>query len=116
MHDTNLVNLPEQRGRELCRGQLEIHRRLLNVSVTYQERRAQIDNRALAASTPDTRYRAERALSPFPVVVHVVHNPADPAQNVSVAQIESQMDVLNEDFRANNPQRDQGAGECGLTG
>ena len=81
---------------------MEVHRRLLNVSVTYQERRALIDNRALAYEAR-TRAIARSGLLTIPVVVHVVHNPADPAQNVSVAQIESQIDVLNEDFRANNP-------------
>ncbi|MCW2683057.1 MAG: zinc metalloprotease, partial [Blastococcus sp.] len=37
----------------------------------------------------------------IPVVVHVVHNTA--AQNISDAQITSQIDVLNRDFRATNP-------------
>ena len=41
----------------------------------------------------------------IPVVVHVVHNPASPAENISKAQIDSQIDVLNQDFRATNPDR-----------
>ncbi|MCU1515971.1 MAG: Ulilysin [Pseudarthrobacter sp.] len=101
MYDTNQLNLTEPRSRELC-GTMEVHRRLLNQSVTYQERRAQIENRALAYENL-TRRIARSGVLTIPVVVHVVHNPADPAQDVGVLQIQSQIDVLNEDFRASNP-------------
>jgi len=37
------------------------------------------------------------------VVVHVVHNPSLPEQNISEAQIRSQIDVLNRDFPNQNP-------------
>jgi hypothetical protein len=37
----------------------------------------------------------------IPVVVHVLYN--SPAQNISDAQIKSQIDALNRDFRRNNP-------------
>ncbi len=40
----------------------------------------------------------------IPVVVHVVYNTAQ--QNISDAQIQSQIDVLNEDFRRTNGDRD----------
>src|SRR5690606_29531127 len=41
----------------------------------------------------------------IPVVVHVLHNgePVGTGRNISMAQIESQIDVLNEDFRRLNP-------------
>jgi len=39
----------------------------------------------------------------IPVVVHVVYDKA--AENVSRAQIKSQIDALNRDYRANNPDR-----------
>ena len=38
----------------------------------------------------------------IPVVVHVVHDPNNPASNIPDAQIHSQIDVLNEDFRRLN--------------
>ena len=44
----------------------------------------------------------------IPVVVHVIHTPGEAiggGQNISVAQIQSQIDVLNEDFRRLNPDR-----------
>lgn len=101
MFDMRQLNLAEPRSRELC-GTMEVHRRLLNQSVTYQERRALIDNRALAYED-QTRSVGRSGIAIIPIVVHVVHNPADPAQNISATQIQSQIDVLNEDFRATNP-------------
>lgn len=38
----------------------------------------------------------------IPVVVHVLYNSSDPSQNISDAQIRSQIDVLNRDFNAQN--------------
>src|SRR5262245_9670863 len=37
------------------------------------------------------------------VVVHVVYNPASPGERISVAQVNSQIAVLNRDYRATNP-------------
>lgn len=42
----------------------------------------------------------ERAVETIPVVVHVVYR--TPAENISDAQIQSQIDVLNEDFSGTN--------------
>jgi hypothetical protein len=39
------------------------------------------------------------------VVVHVVHNPAAPAEKISVAQVKSQIAVINKDYRAKNPDK-----------
>ena len=44
----------------------------------------------------------QRAVITIPVVVHVVWNSSVPAQNISDAQIQSQIDVLNNDFSAAN--------------
>lgn len=44
--------------------------------------------------------RAASSIVNIPVVVHVLYNTA--AQNISTAQIQSQIDVLNEDFRRLN--------------
>ncbi len=38
----------------------------------------------------------------IPVVVHIVHNPAHPEQNISNEQVFSQIDALNRDFRRLN--------------
>ncbi|PIY07626.1 MAG: hypothetical protein COZ18_16480 [Flexibacter sp. CG_4_10_14_3_um_filter_32_15] len=45
--------------------------------------------------------RTEATVYTIPVVVHVIYNTS--AQNVSQAQIQSQIDVLNADFRRTNP-------------
>ena len=88
--------LPTQRK---C-GAMEVHRRLLAESESYARNREQIENLALAYK------RGLRAVSRtgtvnIPVVVHVVWNAED--QNISDAQIQSQIDVLNKDFRKSNP-------------
>jgi hypothetical protein len=98
MTDLDLAN---PRTRELC-GTMEVHRRLLNQSITYQERRAAIENRALAYEE-GARAAGRTTIVTFPVVVHVVHNPAVPAENIDDAQIHRQIDVLNQDFRGTNP-------------
>src|SRR5919107_1277758 len=89
------------RIREIC-GTMEAHRRLLNQSITYRERRAAIENRALAYEQ-GARAVARTGVVTIPVVVHVVHNPAVPAENISDAQVHSQIDVLNSDYRATKP-------------
>jgi hypothetical protein len=76
------------------------HLRLLRKSPEYRWRRREIA-REIAAWTE--RYAASglrTGLIRIPVVVHVLHNTA--AQNISDAQIHSQLDVLNRDFRRLN--------------
>ncbi len=43
-----------------------------------------------------------RAVITIPTVFHIVYNSSVPAQNISDAQVQSQMTVLNNDFRALN--------------
>ena len=43
------------------------------------------------------------------VVVHVVHNPAVPSERISVAQVSSQIAILNRDYRAANPDKSKAA-------
>lgn len=50
-----------------------------------------------AAQYRDNATRASHNIKTIPVVVHVIHNGG--AENISDAQIQSQIDVLNEDFR-----------------
>src|SRR3954452_1420557 len=87
--------------RDLC-GAMQVHRRLLNESMTYRAQRARIENRALRYETGRLR-SARKDVVTIPVVVHVVHNPNYPEQNIDDKQIHSQITVLNQDFRATNP-------------
>ena len=82
-----------------CRdcGTMQVHRRLLDTDRNYARRLAKIEDHAFRAA-------AAGAMRPgctrIPVVVHVVYKTA--AQNVSQAQIDSQIDILNKDFRKKN--------------
>ena len=81
-------------------GTMAVHRRLLSTNPEYARARDRIEDHA-------RQYAAGQAASQrtgvtrIPVVVHVVWNTT--AQNVSDAQINSQIDVLNRDFRRTNP-------------
>ena len=78
---------------------MDVHRRLLSQDSAYARNRDEIENLALLF---EQGARAARpGVTRIPVVVHVVWNTA--AQNISDAQIASQIDVLNRDFRRTNP-------------
>ena len=79
-------------------GTMQVHRRLLDSDPSYARRLDRIEEQA---------FRARSGLMPLrpgctriPVVVHVVHKTT--AQNISEAQIDSQIEVLNQDFRKHN--------------
>jgi hypothetical protein len=79
---------------------MDVHRRLLTESAAYRQARGQIETLALVfarGAFADLRLGVIR----IPVVVHVVWNEA--TQNISDEQIQSQIDVLNQDFRRLNP-------------
>lgn len=87
--------LPRHRG---C-GTMSVHRRLLDTDRGYARRLARIEEQAFRARTGFMAARPGCTL--IPVVVHVVYQ--TPAQNISQAQIDSQIEVLNRDFRKANP-------------
>jgi hypothetical protein len=80
-------------------GTLEVHRRLLTEVPTYAAARAEVENLAFAYERR-TQLTARFGVTQIPVAVHVVHH--TDAQNVSDAQIQSQIDVLNQDYRRDN--------------
>jgi hypothetical protein len=98
-----MADNPIQLSRQIC-GTMAVHYKLLAQSESYRQRCAQFENRALAY---EGRLRAPARVGvvTIPVVVHIVHNPASPADNISKAQIDSQIEALNQDFRATNPDR-----------
>lgn len=98
-----MADQPLQLSRQIC-GTMAVHYKLLAKSESYRQRCAQFENRAFAYEE-GMRAPARVGIVTIPVVVHVVHNPASPDENVSKAQIDSQIDVLNQDFRATNPDR-----------
>src|SRR5688572_16505690 len=75
-----------------------VHERLLRTVPGYREARDNSENQALrAAAWPQA---GRTGCTKIPVVVHVLYNTA--AQNISDAQIKSQIDVLTADFRKKN--------------
>ncbi len=79
---------------------MDVHRRLLSRFPEYARARAAIETHALAYERGE-RTTLRTGVTRIPAVVHVVWNTA--AQNISDAQITSQIDVLNRDFRRTNP-------------
>ncbi len=80
----------------------EVHRQLLSVDPDYRIARSELEDftdaeQALgfAAAAPRTRT--------IPTVVHVVHR--TPSENISTAQVNSQIRILNADFRKRNADR-----------
>ena len=80
----------------------EVHRQLLSVDPDYRLARSEIENltdavqaRGFAAAAPVTRT--------IQTVVHVVYRTE--AENISNAQVQSQIRVLNQDFRMKNRDR-----------
>jgi hypothetical protein len=81
-------------------GTMNVHRRLLSTVPEYARRRDQIEIHA--ARYEKGELAAQRSgITRIPVVVHVVWN--TPTQNISDAQVASQIAVLNRDFRRTNP-------------
>jgi hypothetical protein len=90
--------LPPQRS---C-GTMSNHMRLLEMYPSFRDRLFKLEEQT-------SRYRntglkiTEVPIATIKVIVHVVYN--NEAQNVSDAQIKSQIAVLNKDFRATNTDR-----------
>ena len=89
----------EQPSRRTC-GAMPEHRRLLDEEPQYAAERARVESVARAYEAAE--HMPERVgVTRIPVVVHVVWNTQQ--QNISEQQIQSQIDVLNQDFRRTNP-------------
>lgn len=93
---------PDTPQRRLC-GTMAVHYQLLTTDLRYASARREIENQTIAYAlrTPDL---SRVGTTTIPVVVHVLYNTPD--QNISDAQIRSQIDVLNRDFRKKNPDVD----------
>lgn len=80
----------------------EVNERLLRTVPGYADTRSEIENRTGRMVAFEGAVLRTGCTS-IPVVVHVVHRTT--AENISDAQVQSQIDVLNEDFRARNADR-----------
>ena len=90
--------------RRMC-GASEAHQRLCECDPGFRERRSQIHLQAEAFMLNGRAAKsiANGKIRTLPVVVHVVYSTA--AENISDAQILSQVEALNRDYSATNPDK-----------
>ncbi len=93
------TSLPKQRN---C-GAMQQHFYLLETFPNFRKNQVALEH----AFQSRLRMAPAARVGPYKiaVVVHVVHNPASPAEKISVAQVKSQIAVLNRDYRARNPDK-----------
>ena len=84
--------------RRMC-GAMSAHFRLLEQDPGFRTRQFNLENATLRRMLRPIN-SAKKRLITIPVVVHVVYNTA--SENISIAQIKSQITVLNKDFRKKN--------------
>jgi hypothetical protein len=78
---------------------MQVHHRLLETDTRF--RRAQFELEGATRRLMAGMRRGRTGIIRIPVVVHVVYSTA--RENLSLAQIRSQIAVLNRDYRAKNP-------------
>jgi hypothetical protein len=91
--------IPQQRPVRTC-STMEMHRRLARQDAKYRAARRQIEYEIKQWMARYWGGGLRLGIVRIPVVVHVVYNTA--VQNISNAQIQSQIDVLNADYRLLN--------------
>jgi hypothetical protein len=84
---------------------MQVHERLLKEHPEYKTRIQEIERLTAKYAEVNGQAGLRAGVIMIPVVVHVVYNTAD--QNVSDAQINSQIAVLNEDYRRLNADASQ---------
>ena len=79
---------------------MEEYERLLEEQPSFRSNQQRAESFTARAVTSGEADRVARTLITIPTVVHVVYK--KPQENISKAQIQSQMTALNQDFRATN--------------
>jgi hypothetical protein len=82
---------------------MEVHERLSEEYASYRANQLRIDEFTERALRTGEAQRAMRRLITIPVVVHVVYR--RDVENISKQQINTQITVLNRDYRATNPDK-----------
>ena len=90
-------------GQRNCGSQLNLNELRQSDPARY-ERVMELESRIQEVLNRPVALSTEQSTIFIPVVVHILHN--TPAQNISDEQIHSQIQVLNEDFRRLNPDRE----------
>jgi hypothetical protein len=81
-------------------GAMQVNERLSEQDPRLRERQLRIEHQTARSIETGEAMRLWRRLIKIPTVVHVVYKRT--AENISDAQVKSQIDVLNADFRAKN--------------
>ncbi|WP_296618756.1 T9SS type A sorting domain-containing protein [Marivirga sp.] len=86
-----------------CAAQI-VHAQKLENNPVYKSsyEKIQIKTKEFQEQLRFSRAAISNTVRDIPVYVHIIYNENSPEQNISIAQIESQIQVLNEDFRALN--------------
>ncbi|MGH2682682.1 MAG: zinc metalloprotease [Actinomycetota bacterium] len=84
-------------------GAMQVHERLAETYATFRANQDQIQRFTERSVLTGEAQRVLRRRITIPVVVHVVYR--TDRENISKAQINSQIAVLNRDFRARNPDK-----------
>ena len=89
-------------------GAMQEHQHLLETNPSFRKNQVALEH----ASQARLRSAPVARVGPYKitVVVHVVHNLAAPAEKISIAQVNSQIAVLNRDYRATNPDKSKTPG------
>jgi hypothetical protein len=77
-----------------------VHELLVETQPEYRARRLEVEQETRRSIESGQAMRVAAKLITIPVVVHVVHRTAE--ENISDAQVNSQIKALNRDFRAKN--------------
>lgn len=83
-------------------GAMEVHHRLLEHYEPFRRAQADLEDHTRLRRSMAAPFRVAKAID-IPVVVHVVWNVA--SENISDAQVSSQIDALNRDYGAQNADR-----------
>ena len=86
-------------------GAMQVYEELAETYPPFRDNQARIHEFTRRGIESGAVQKTARRLITIPVVVHVVYKRQ--AQNISNAQIRSQIDRLNRDYRATNPDRNQ---------
>ena len=80
---------------------MQEYERLLEEQPSFRANQQRAETFTARAVTTGEADRVTRTVVTIPTVVHVVHH--KPKENLTKAQVRSQIDALNADFRARNP-------------
>jgi hypothetical protein len=80
--------------------QMVVHELLVETQPEYRQRRLAVEESTRESIESGQALKVAAKLITLPVVVHVVHH--EKRENISDAQVKSQISVLNKDYRAKN--------------